>query len=615
MNRIINKIGDNFRKKPELIILFSYFLIVLVLINKIPINPDEYLYSAIGNNFADAFRGQACFSCIDPYHTFLLPLVISFFNFLTGVDSIIAYRIIGSLFSIAAILLIYRLFKEIFRESRYFPLALLLLFPGFFYFGCMVWLDNLAFFFFVLLLYLIVRKSSYWKVGIVLALLFISKDYYIIFGGTIISVVTLYDAISLPSDKKLSYRMKFFLKNIIISFSFTMATLLSIELFHFLPYPNMQGALMLTLFGETYKNIGFFLHELLYSNLITGHSQDIIAKNAGVVINNPQFNMAAYFESMFRETYVNLYALPLFFYGIFVWLKKRKMVDIRNAVIMFGLVAISILFFTHTATLGLSGFRFAFISIIPIIFFIVFAMDDLLDAKRLEVRHYILILLSLVYIIMCLFGIQEGASKSIIYNSKLAQAFLKIKFIFNVALYVFPAVIIFSKIKINIRKIILIGWIIVTFLYKIGPVIINNYLVNGKSSIEYNLPYARGVLSKIENSNPNILTNYERAYYYYTDSIKMPNDIRENLPIIRPKPSIIYAQRVFELSEDNWARITSNYLCEKNIDYVFFVNDCLDNGLVAKRIATIKGIYLIDEFYKNNNLNWIIYRFDKKNCS
>lgn len=631
IEKIIQKFKSISNKRWEQALLLFSFGLVVFLATRMPINPDEYLYVAIGNNLSESFRGNACFGCINTYHTFLAPLLLAFFNFITGINSFIIYRIIFSLFSIGSIFFLYKIFKLVFKKPAFNPLFLILLFPGFFYHSGMILIDNAAFFFFTVLIYLLIKKDSYWKVGILVALTFFAKEYYIVFCGFVVSVVIFYDALVENKNEKTSWKIKFIFKNFIASFLFSFLLLLSIILFPILPYPSLLETFLIEASSGFYFKIGKFLNEILYidENGIKKETiQQLFNNNAVVhaIKNNffiavKRFNEGAfeYWKMIFKEIQINLHVFPLFLYGIYVAFKNKSIFLVsreRKTIIMLSILAIFFISFARTATIKIDGFRVAFILIIPFIYFSYLAINHILQKKKNSFDVFIFLVLAFIYILIYFLGIQKTiTSGSLLASSPsfFVQAFIKYKFLFNLIFYGFPVCIIIFNLQTKTKKIILLLWLIIAFSYKITPEILNSYLVEKKSSIEYNLENARDILSEVEEEEPRILTNYMQAYYYYSDSLSMPNNERKSLPVIRPKPLEIYEDRFFA-GKEGFEKVDKSFLCERDIDYILYVNRGFIEEGIEKKIEKISGIKIRESFYKNNNLNWIIYKFDKGSC-
>lgn len=622
---IIKKIT---KKNPEFIVLGFCAFIIIFLINKVPINPDEYLYSAIGKNLASSYRGESCFSCIDSFHTFLLPFLISIFNFITSIDSIIVFRLIISLFSIGSIFLLYKIFKEIFKGAVFNSLILLLLFPGFFYFGGMFWLDNLAFFFFLLVVYFIIKNKNYWKVGFSLALMFLSKEYYIIFGGFFVFVAISYDTLIDNKEKNNLWKLRFFICNITKSFLPFFAVLLTIILFPIFPNPNLLNTFIIEFLGTFYIKIGLYIKEFLYGvprdikiledTAGLSRSLDFLTNNFIVIKENFNIILLKYFKSIFKEIFVNLYVLPLALCGIFIAFKE-KIKNIKNnkkiSILMLSIVFVFFLFSIRTAATGEHGFRVALIVILPFIYFIKLSIGSLLNNKRLEI-HWIFFIFSFTYILVWLIGIQKMDYNSFLSDLAISQIFIKYKFIFNLILYAFPVIIIIlNRVELETKKKILICWLFLMFSYKIIPEIANSYMVNQKYDFEYSLSFSREKMISIEKDQPIVLTNYEMAYYYYSNSTKMPNDIRKELFTIRPKPRHIYERRILQYDSEEIFKFTKEQLCDMHVDYIFYVNNEYARSENNKKIKGIKGIIIKKEFFKEGEFQWGLYQFEKSSCN
>jgi hypothetical protein len=624
------------KKWEQIFLLFSSSLIIF-LATRVPINPDEYLYSAIGNNMADSFKSGVCFSCIDSYHTFFVSLVLAFFNFITGIDSFIIYRIIIALFSIGSIFFLKKIFKVIFKKPKFPPVILLFLFPGFYYYSGMVLLDNVAFFFFTIFIYLIIKNDSYWKVGIFMALAFFTKEYYIIFCSFVVLVSILYDTLIKNRGRKVIWKIKFFLKNFTASFLFSFLLLLGIILFPIFPYTSLLGTFLLELLGGFYVKVGGYLNEVMYvdKGIVTNeivkevaeknrNFKDVFVKNdlvnavnrnSFLLLNNFSEGAFEYWRVIFREVYVNLYVLPLVVYGFYTTFRKNFFRELKKkqTIVMLSISLIFFLFFARTATTGGHGFRISFILIIPFIYFIYIAANNLLQNNKKYLEIFIISIISFIYISIQLLFIREVNLNSDIASSSsiFIQLFVKYKLFFDIIFYGLPIIIIISRL--GNKKIILMVWLLTFFSYKITPVIINSYLIDQKSSVEYNLGNVKHLLSEIEEKLPIVLSNYERAYYYYSGSTNMPNNERKKLPIIRPKHPEIYEKRIVNINEKDFDQINKDFLCEKNIDYIFYVNKNYKNG-IEQGFNNIQGIKVKRSFYEKETLNWIIYEFDNRLC-
>jgi hypothetical protein len=148
------------------------------------------------------------------------------------------------------------------------------------------------------------------------------------------------------------------------------------------------------------------------------------------------------------------------------------------------------------------------------------------------------------------------------------------------------------------------------------PFVFDKYLSNKEYGNDYNLMLARPYLDDIENNRYIVLTNIGNyTYYYYANSIKMPDVSRPDLPVFRKKPEIIYTNRLISTNrlKDNMG---INFICQNRISYVFYVHtdgeDMLNNY-----IANLPYLVPVKEYYlsESGRFNWGLYAVDNTFCN
>ncbi|MFH1457008.1 MAG: hypothetical protein ABIF17_02745, partial [Patescibacteria group bacterium] len=156
------------------------------------------------------------------------------------------------LFNVGIIILLYLIAKniKIKKENRIWFLLLLLLIPGFWIYSIRLMLDVPAAFSVLLIIYLLIKKGSAYKISAALLLLLLVKEYYIFLIFPFTLFILLLDIFNNKQKriKKVGEVIKVFL---ILSLPCTIVVMFLID-FNYLPYPRLLENIIYYLFGDLF---------------------------------------------------------------------------------------------------------------------------------------------------------------------------------------------------------------------------------------------------------------------------------------------------------------------------------------------------------------------------
>lgn len=634
MFKLFGKSIDISQEKYKLAILLTLFGVALFfLTNKYWISPDEYLYVDLGRSFSAGYSGVECLHCIDTAHTPLLPFLISLGYYFFHIDSIVFYRLISTIFALAAIYIFYKIARVAFEKKKEAYLALfgILLFPGFITFSNKVGPDILALFFTAIVLYLLLKREKYWKISIALLLVFLSKDYTAIFPSVVIFFVIFFDAFKEKNESYLRKIKSVIFNNMIVFAPLLLAILLFVAT-SLLPYPRMLENLLLEVFGGGYFYVAAKIQNLFH---ITGGGYALDGRNifSSIIQLNVAdiFRGATFFEkikliylSSYQEGDVNILAVPLLIVGLVLRMKAlyasfKNNYNLVRKDLIFILFLLVVFYFNYRVADGEHGFRIIFPLMISFLYFIYWAWKELFEKRNYWVKFSFGALAFLF--IYFYFQSNKGdiAYNSVISKEGLIAIFLKYKLYFNILLYAFFAgfILLCNKIKFKLKHMFLLGLLIFTCVYKVLPFALDKYLADRSYGNDYNLILARPYLENIEKKDSIVLTNAKPyAYYYYANSTQLPNVDKPSLPIIRKKPEVIYPNRL--ISTDHLKEnVEINFICQNGIDYVFYVHTDDDKNILNGYINSLPYLMPIKEYFlpENNRFNWGLYEMNKNFCN
>jgi len=170
MKKIFSFIKTQIKKNPLLSIIILYLIIKLIDFSKNIVYFDEGIYIGIAKYFV-SFGTQGYFESIRPL---LLPALLMPFEYL-GIPSIISSRIIGLLFSILSIIIVFHVTKKHFTKQSAIYASLLfatsfsiIIYSGYF-------LNDIIVYSFCLLAASLVLERKYFLSGLVIGLSFLLK--------------------------------------------------------------------------------------------------------------------------------------------------------------------------------------------------------------------------------------------------------------------------------------------------------------------------------------------------------------------------------------------------------------------------------------------------------
>jgi hypothetical protein len=604
---------------------------------------------SLGKSIGQALSGKECFYCIDTAHTPLLSFLISLGYYFFKVDSILFYRIFSVIFILGTLYYLLKIAQFVYERKKdsFWIFIIILLFPGFFSFSVKVNLDIVALFFSSFVIYYILKKEAYWKIGLILLLVFLSKEYAVLFSGFVVFFMVISDGFQ-QKEVPLKKRITKAVIDLAMSFLPLLIAFVFFATISIFPYSRIIDNIAFDFIGPKYilwgekislladhvrKAINFLDNSdsshNFSGNLNTASSFKVnyqILPEKNTFINLSFFQkIVNIYKSGYGENDINIIAIPLIIIGLFSRLKKlllnlkNKYDLVRKDLIMF-LLLIIVLYFSYFVAAEDHGFRIIFPLIIPYTYFIYWAFKEIFDGNYWT--NFTFAVISFIFIFIY-FEVNKG---NIFYGSLLSKnylvsIFLKYKIFFNVLLYSFFSIFIifYAKIKLERKKILLVILIIIIFLYKITPFAFEKFLVDKEYGRDYNLLLARSYLEEIETGDPIVLTNVRSyAYYYYANITKMPNVDRPDLPLIRKKPEIVYYNRLIRPNSLSRDKFDISFLCKKQVDYIFYLND--DNNRIFFPEEYIKKLNYLNSVYeyryeKNDRFNWGIYAVNKKYCN
>ena len=142
--------------------------------------PDEYFYATITDAFDDILEGERSAGQLNTEHTYLFSVLHFIYTKIFNISDLMVGRTIMLLFAFGNFILLYLLAKKnkIKKEQRIWYLLLLLLIPGFWLFSVRLMLDIPAAFCVLLIIYLLINKSSPYKLSLALVLLLLIKELF-----------------------------------------------------------------------------------------------------------------------------------------------------------------------------------------------------------------------------------------------------------------------------------------------------------------------------------------------------------------------------------------------------------------------------------------------------
>jgi len=608
-------------------------IVLFFLINKYWISPDEYIYVSVGRSIAAGLQSRSCLDCIDTAHTPLLPFIISIGYIFLHEDSIIFYRIISVIFTLGTLYLFFKILNVLVINKKVALLTLfgIFLFPGFFTFVEKVNLDILSLFFTTLVIYLLVKREKYWKVALALIFVFLSKEYTVLFSALVISAIIFLDEIYRKNSSFLQKIISIVVNHLIVFLPLVMVVFLFIVP-SVLPYPRMVENLFLETIGDKYFYYGQQIRVILNipsPNIGTPSNPSLItsivsANFANFFVKESLFEkIKQLYISCFHESDVNIIVIPLVFTGLLIRLRLifrsvwRNYTVIRNDAI-FLMFMLIILFFNYRVALDDHGFRIVFPIIIPFLYFTYHACVSIIKRNKALTKIIFILLFVLFSILYVNTSNTPADTNGLLSNYPVVQLFSSYKVYFNLILYSAIALFILfiNRLDYKYKYHALALLLAVACIYKVLPFAVDKSLSLKKYGQDYDLMYARPQLESIEKTHPKVLTNLgEYQYYYYSNSIKLPNIDRSIFPIIRRQPSEVYPDRLvlFNLSQDT---VNSRYLCQKDVDYVFYLRTDKDSSLFYQKIQTMQLATIVLEYYhsENQRYNWGLYKVNKNLC-
>lgn len=250
----MEKLRAIWRDHYQFIIFFCTATIVLIVINHwFWPTPDEYLYANLAKAFTAAAHGRMHWTDINTEHVGLVAYLSYLYNTLFQPQTFFGSRGIIFGFSLGIILLLYAMTFELglATKHRMWFLWLLLLIPGFWVFSVRLMLDIPATFGIALIIYLLIKKSPSYQIGLATALLLGLKEYYVYLTLPLFMIVFGLDA--WKSHGSVWHKLLSFCKTMFICYFPTFVLTIILLDFPIFPYPRLLENNLQFIFGDLFN--------------------------------------------------------------------------------------------------------------------------------------------------------------------------------------------------------------------------------------------------------------------------------------------------------------------------------------------------------------------------
>lgn len=627
------------------IFLISYlscsFIFLLCLNNWLWPTTDEYFYSIISNAIKTSIIDhQISLYNIDSEHMPLIPFISFAYNFIFHNPSFVASRIFIIFFNSGIIILLYYLARELhlIKNERSWFLWFLLLIPGFWIFSVRLMLDIPATFAILLIIFLLVKKSPSYQVGLAMTLLLITKEYYIFIVSPIVITIYLFDAWHLKNYSKVK-KLLFILKNFFYIFFPTSAVIIIFLDFNLMPYPRMLDLNLQSIFGDLYiffNKTALIIIEKV-SGSISNMSTNVTEQNTilrqkisnlsfsgdiprGAVVAYDSTISANFFQKWwliykynFSEADLNIFILPLSFWGLGLRLQNiyhnfKNNYNHYRSDIIFVLLFLAFLYFNYHEAESIHGFRITIPIIISLLYFSFYAIKDVLGSQNKK-RKYFFSTLVIFFIFLYWIDIKDFQYGSLLASSSFLSNLLIYKPYIFIIFDIFILILLFNfaQLKIKNKYYLLAGLIICFFVFKFLPNYFDSRLTMNTYGYDYSLtqvtPYLKNNKSKVSSNLHLYKLQYYAADPYYANDLVYPQvrKFDEIYPLLYDR----------HLIDDNLIY----YLKSNNIKYFLYVKNNADIQEYDKLQSIVndkknkESFHLIKKQYYANNLVWVLYVF------
>lgn len=608
--------------------------------------PDEYFYATITDAFDDILEGERSAGQLNTEHTYLFSVLHFIYTKIFNISDLMVGRTIMLLFAFGNFILLYLLAKKnkIKKEQRIWYLLLLLLIPGFWLFSVRLMLDIPAAFCVLLIIYLLINKSSPYKLSLALVLLLLIKEYYIFLMLPFVLFIYSLDIFTRKKNKVTKIK-EIIRAGCILSLPSFFMSIVLID-FVFLPYPRLLENNLSYLFGDVFYffnkifvNIINFFNKIYnyitfanptHQSTATGFSEAVervsIIEYSGALPNSLKGVPAGdenktfieYLWGMYKTNYsditINLLLLSFAVTGVVNKLKNLfknfiKEYQQKRTDIIFLCLLLAFFLFGVYEMKHVSAFRVVLPIIFALIYFGYIGFEKIIENSKKSL--YIFSVSSAFFILLFWLNFYNIEYTSLLSNQSIIDLAFKYKNYFFIGIYIFVIlVLLFVKQK-KFKKIFLVLVFIFFMASRFVPFYFEDKLLVDRYGFDYSVSEASDTLQELAQADDFMInSNYHRyKVQYYAHDTEIKNDMC--YASARSFTNII-PRRYHNLEYDEYFQYK---LIKRNIKYVFIVNTVGNQDefdTITKDLDDNRFFKKKEEYYYHDQRQWVIYKFKNK---
>lgn len=516
----------------------------------IPFSPDEYFYANAVHAVTDSYEGLMPINSINVEHSPLVVMLASVWSLVAGSHSLFFLRYISNLFLILSLVVIYRLFRELFSDRWRVGLAfgLLTFFPILFFYGSKFLLDVPALFFMTLLIFGMVKKKNSYFISLMLLGLLLTKEYYFFLATPIISVVTIFDA---WSQNNWYNRLIRIIRDLVIIFIPSLVVIVIMVDFNVGPYPRFLENSLIELFRDAFFRLNKYVLTVASDTAKVIHldtSQNLAeAQHAaqGIAVSNQLFTSAIVrspitehpisfwqllshiYKYNFTSQEVSPVVLPLFLIGS--WAVSRRLFRTwkqgyrsNRTTIIFGLFWIILVFFTFQQGANQHGFRIL-LPFLSVFIYTVMEAFAVLEKPNTRLVRFVFVGIAIVSLATFFYESRVTVVRSVLSSVNRSTLLFLVKDIAYLGMYlILVGLILYGSLTRNNRKRVIFLSIGALLLFlKLVPFAIEKRLALAANRDESNFKQ----IAQITGSEPYSFFSNINCYKvdYYLDNPMIPN--------------------------------------------------------------------------------------------
>ncbi len=620
--------------------------------------PDEYLYSTITRSYVAAANGEIAWHDINTEHVGLIPWFGYVLQQTLQTNDFFITRLIIIAFALGSIVLLYAMSRVLnFRSSeRMWLLWMLPLVTGFWLFGVRYMLDVPAAFSIALLVWLLLKRSVAWQLGLALAFVLLVKEYYWFLMLPVIILPLGLDY--LFSKQSWLKRILSIVRDLVIVLLPSALAMIILLDFNIFPYPRLLHTGLAAIFGDYYAIANRFVLAVLGQSFVVTdqlvhistqsmetsqtftQAGQVFTDQAGTIHTTGQTlegivdaqhpfaqttiiqKLASIYLNNFSETDLNVFVWPLTIIGLGARAKAvfdglRKQYDaIRADLIFFILFAVFAYFNYHQADFA-HGFRITLPITLCLVYFSARAVQTILDKPK----PWLLVVFSILSTLSFVgywFTVRDAVYSAAVNSESFLQTALQYKPMIYIAIFaLFAAAFIWLTLHPHWRwqRPALLALVLALAVMKFSPMFVEYGLRSAENDYDYGAALATATLQPLPQlDTPNQMIHmygnmHPYRLQYYTGDPIITNDLIT--PGVR-KFSKIYPKRYYggTVTPDLTAFLEANQIDYLFLNYTYSGAAATDQANMAALVqANPERFTLIAQQQHDTLLEWQIYQY------